>query len=138
MTQLLTIEKFMVSDIATLVPETEIGRAARFLTDRAIAGVPVVDATDELVGILTKKDCFKAALNAAYYGQWGGTVERYMTKDPETLDVTLDIVSAAEKFIARPYRLFPVTRDGQMVGVLSRSDLLKAFLDLPNHPSERG
>ena len=82
----LTIETFMVRDVATLAPETEIGHAAKFLTDRAIAGAPVVDAADKLIGILTKKDCFKAALNAAYYGQWGGTVERYMTRDPETLD----------------------------------------------------
>ncbi|GGA46061.1 CBS domain-containing protein [Pelagibacterium lentulum] len=134
MIRFLTVEKFMVSDIATLTPETEIGQAARFLADRGIAGAPVVDAGDELVGILTKKDCFKAALNAAYYGQWGGAVERYMTKDPETLDIALDIVSAAERFIARPYRLFPVTREGQMVGVLSRSDLLKAFLDVPSIP----
>jgi CBS domain-containing protein len=130
MTERLVIGKFMVTDIATLAPDTEIGHAARFLTDRGIAGAPVVDAADELVGILTKKDCFKAVLSAAYYAQWGGKVERYMTKNPETLDVALDIVSAAEQFIARPYRLFPVTSEGQMVGILGRSDLLEAFLDV--------
>ena len=132
MTPSLTIRAFMVSEIATLTPETEIGHAARFLSDRGIAGAPGVDASGELVGMLTKKDCFKAALNAAYYGQWGGTVERYMTRNPETLDIDLDIVAAAETFIARPYRLFPVMSEGRMVGVLSSSDLLKAFLGTAN------
>lgn len=129
MTEPIAIEQFMVTDIASVAPDMEVGRAAHFLMDRGIAGAPVVDASDTLVGIFTKKDCFKAALNAAYYDQWGGTVERYMTANPETMDVSLDIVEAAKRFIATPYRLFPVTREGNLVGVLSRSDLLRAFLD---------
>ncbi|WP_029042419.1 CBS domain-containing protein [Cucumibacter marinus] len=128
MTTNLIIENFMVREFATLPPDMEIGQAARFLVDRGYAGAPVVDESDALVGILTKKDCFKAALNAAYYAQWGGAVERYMTADPETLDPSLDIVSAAERFIASPYRMFPVMSETSLVGVISRSDLLRAFL----------
>lgn len=124
----ISIAQFMVTDVRTLSPENEIGFAAGFLVDEAIAGAPVVDGSGELVGILTKKDCFKAALNAAYYGQWGGTVERYMTRNPETLDAATDIVSAAERFIARPYRMFPVLDEEMMVGILTRSDLLRSFL----------
>ncbi len=124
----ISIAQFMVTDVRTLSPENEIGFAAGFLMDEAIAGAPVVDGSGELVGILTKKDCFKAALNAAYYGHWGGTVERYMTRNPETLDAATDIVSAAERFIARPYRMFPVLDEEMMVGILTRSDLLRSFL----------
>ena len=90
----------------------------------------MVEEADELVGMLTKKDCFKAALNAAYYNEWSGTVDQYMTRAPETLDAGLDIVSAAERFLATPYRRFPVVEDGRLVGLLSRSDLLRAFVQL--------
>ncbi|UYQ73512.1 CBS domain-containing protein [Pelagibacterium flavum] len=124
----ISIAQFMVTDVRTLSPEIEIGFAAGFLMDEGIAGAPVVNGSGELVGILTKKDCFKAALNAAYYGQWGGNVERYMTRNPETLDAATDIVSAAERFIARPYRMFPVLDEEMMVGILTRSDLLRSFL----------
>lgn len=129
MNKRISIAQFMVTDVTTLTPDMEIGHAARILMDEAIAGAPVVDASGDLLGILTKKDCFKAALNAAYYGQWGGTVERYMTRNPETLDAATDIVSAAERFIARPYRMFPVLNEDMMVGILTRSDLLRAFLN---------
>lgn len=129
MTQARTIADYMVTEVITLSPDLEINHAVALLLERKISGAPVIDATGQLVGILTKKDCFKAALNATYYKQWGGTVARYMSASVETLDASLDIVTAAERFLAAPYRFYPVMRDGQMIGLLSRSDLLRAFSD---------
>ncbi|MBB4052145.1 CBS domain-containing protein [Devosia subaequoris] len=130
MTERRTIADFMVTDLITVSPGMDILQAVTLLLDRGVSGAPVVEETDELVGILTKKDCFKAALNAAYYKEWGGTVDQYMTRSPETLDARIDIVSAAERFLASPYRRFPVVEDGHLVGLLSRSDLLRAFVEL--------
>lgn len=127
MTQRQTIADYMVTDLVTLSPVLEINHAVALLLEKKISGAPVVDDTGDLVGILTKKDAFKAALNATYYKQWGGTVSQYMSKSVETLDADLDIVSAAEEFLSSPYRFFPVTREGQLIGLLSRSDLLRAF-----------
>lgn len=125
-----TVADCMVSDLHCLAPEMEINHAVAFLLEKRISGAPVLDETGELVGLLTKKDCFKAALNAAYYKQWGGTVAHYMTRDLHTLDAGLDIVSAAEIFLAQPYRRFPVLREGRLVGLVSRSDLLAAFMGI--------
>ena len=130
MTERRTIADFMVTDVLTVPPGMEILHAVRLLLDCKLSGAPVVEEADELVGMLTKKDCFKAALNAAYYNEWSGTVDQYMTRAPETLDAGLDIVSAAERFLATPYRRFPVVEDGRLVGLLSRSDLLRAFVQL--------
>lgn len=132
--QRLLIDQFMITEFITLSPDMEIGRAARLLMNQGIAGAPVSGPTGQLVGIITKRDCFKAALNAAYHGQWGGMVERYMTLSPETLEASTNIIFAAERFVARPYRMFPVTREGSLAGILTRSDLLRAFLDAPNLP----
>lgn len=122
-----TIAQFMVTELETLSPGMEIGAALSQLLEKRISGAPVLDDTGELVGILTTKDCFRAALNAAYYKQWGGTVADYMSVELETMDTELDIVSAAERFLATPFRRFPVLKEGQLVGLLSRSDLLAAF-----------
>lgn len=130
MTSPATIGSFMVSDVITLTPDLEINHAVALLLDKQISGAPVLDATGDLVGILTKKDCFRAALNANYYKQWGGTVGQYMSASVHTLDVGLDVVSAAEAFLATPYRLFPVVANGRLVGLLSRSDLLRAFREI--------
>lgn len=129
MTQRRTIAAYMVTDLTTLAPDLGIGAAASLLLSRGLSGAPVVDRTGDLVGMLTKKDCFKAALNAAYYNEWTGSVARYMTPDPQTMDADLGIVAAAEVFLATPYRRFPVLRDGRLAGLLSRSDLLRAFAE---------
>lgn len=130
MTGTSTIGDYMVREVVTLPSSMEINHAVALLLERGIAGAPVLDDTGEMVGILTKKDCFKAALNASYYQQWGGTVASYMSPNVETLDAGLDIVTAAERFLASPFRFYPVTRDGQLAGILSRSDLLRAFIEL--------
>lgn len=129
MTQRRTIADYMVREVVSLSPEMEINQAVARLLDRRISGAPVLDEVGELVGLLTKKDCFKAALNASYYQQWGGRVADYMSRNIETMDAGLDIVTAAGRFLETPYRRFPVTEEGRLVGLLSRSDLLRAFVD---------
>ena len=79
--------------------------------------------------MLSKKDCLRAALNGAYYQEWGGQVAAYMSAHPETLDADLDLVTAAEWFLNSDYRRFPVLRGGKLVGQISRADILRALLD---------
>ena len=121
------VSDYMARDLVTLSPETEINQAMHILLDRHISGAPVVDSTGRLVGVLSKKDCLKAALHASYYRDWGGGVAEYMARDVRTLDAGMDIVSAAEAFVSSSFRRFPVLRDGQLVGQVSRADILRAL-----------
>lgn len=121
------IRDYMARDLLTLTPQMEITRAAAILLDRRISGAPVLDASGALVGVLSKKDCLRAALHASYYRDYGGTVARFMTSPVETLDAGMDIVAAAEHFVASSYRRFPVTDEGALVGQVSRADILRAL-----------
>jgi CBS domain-containing protein len=121
------IRDYMAQRLVLLSPDTEINRAAAVLLDRGISGAPVVDARGGLVGVLSKKDCLRAALHASYYRDWGGTVERYMTRDPQTLDADMDIVEAAEAFLSSSFRRFPVLSEGALVGQVSRADVLRGL-----------
>jgi CBS domain-containing protein len=128
MTQRPRIRDYMATDVVTLSPAMEILQAMELLLDRKFSGAPVVDDDGGLVGVLSKKDCLKAALNASYHQQWGGVVADYMSRRVETLDASLDLVAAAERFLASHYRRFPVMEDGRMVGQISRADLLRALV----------
>jgi len=122
------IDAVMQTDIVRVRPETPIREAAAQLVEGQASVAIVVDDTGGLIGVLSQKDCFRSALNASYYQQWSGTVAQYMTEAVETLDVTTDFVTAAEAFLNSPYRAYPVVRDGEVVGLLSRADLLATFL----------
>lgn len=117
----------MATDLVTLTEDVEINRAAVILLENHISGAPVVDGRGALVGVLSRKDCLRAALHASYFRDWSGTVADFMTRDPETLDADLDIVAAAETFLAKEFRRFPVIKEGALVGLISRADILRAL-----------
>ena len=121
------VRDYMSRKLVTLTPQTEINRAMHILLDERISGAPVVDEHGWLVGVLSKKDCLKAALHAAYWRDWGETVADYMSKDVKTLTADMDIVAAAEAVLASPFRRFPVMEEGRLVGQVSRADILRAL-----------
>lgn len=121
------IRDYMATNLVTLTPETEINHAMQILLDHHISGAPVVDNAGWLVGVLSKKDCLKAALHASYWREWGKTVADYMTVDPQTLTADTDIIAAAEIFLASDFRRFPVMHQGKLAGQVSRADILRAL-----------
>ncbi|HSF92662.1 MAG TPA: CBS domain-containing protein [Paracoccaceae bacterium] len=123
------VRDYMATDLIVLQPDMEILHAMKLLLDKRISGAPVVDAEGALVGVLSKKDCLRAALNAAYFQEWGSPVSGAMTAEVETLDAEMDLVTAAERFLASHYRRFPVLQDEKLVGQISRADVLRALVE---------
>ena len=124
-----TVADYMATDLLTLSPGMEINHAVAVLLERRFSGAPVVDDAGNLVGVLSKKDCLRAALNATYYQEWGGVVQDYMSKPAAIVEPDLDLVQAAQLFLDSAYRRFPVTREGKLVGQISRADLLRAMAE---------
>ncbi len=125
-----TARDYMANDVVVLKPDTELHRAMRVLLDNNISGAPVVDGQGNLVGLLTEKDCFKAAFEASYHKELTGAVSQYMSTPVETIDAETDIVEVVEHFLRDRYRRFPVVADGRLVGQISRRDVLRALEDL--------
>ena len=89
-----------------------------------------LDDKGDLVGMLSELDCLKVALNAGYYGDWGGPVSDYMSTTVESVDADMNIVDLAQKFLDTGYRRFPVLRNHRLVGQISRRDALRALSEL--------
>jgi CBS domain-containing protein len=109
-----TAEQYMSSDLVTFSPAMDLHRAIRLLLKNRISGAPVVDSQGRLVGILTKKDCLKVV----------------MSREVQTVDAQSDVVEVAELFLNSRFRRFPVMKNGRLVGVISRHDVLRALDDL--------
>lgn len=123
------VRDYMVRQPTTLRPETELMQAVHILVENRISGAPVVAEDGSLVGMLTEKDCLRIALNASYYSEYGGTVAEVMTTAVETMEPDLSMVDAAKRFLEQDYKRYPVLEDGQLVGQLSRSDVMRALGD---------
>jgi CBS domain-containing protein len=99
----------------------------RILLDRHLSGAPVLDADGRMIGLLSQKDCLAIVYNTAYHQDWGGQVADYMSREVEHIDADSSILEVAEKFLHSSFRRFPVLRDGQLVGQISRHDIMRAL-----------
>ena len=124
------VKDYMARRLVTLSPETEILRALHTLVDHDIAGAPVVDESGALVGILTEKDCMKAALNATYHSEYGGVVADFMSTDIQVMDPDESIADAAKRFLEQRYHRYPVMDGNRLIGQISRRDVMRALGDV--------
>lgn len=121
------VRNVMVTNPFTVFSDTKIVVATRALLQQRYSGLPVIEGDRRLVGVLSKRDCMEAALNAHYHRDWSGKVSDYMTREVETLDPETELTAAALHFIYSRYRRFPVTENGLLIGQISRTNVLQAL-----------
>jgi CBS domain-containing protein len=143
----------MTLGAATIGPDTSLAEAARVMLQYGISGLPVVDIDGKLVGIVTEGDFLRrretgterhrprwleflvgpGRLADEYVHSHGRKVNDVMTRDVVTVgeDTSVDeIVRLMERH--RVKRL-PVVRDGRIVGIVSRANLVHALVRVADH-----
>jgi CBS domain-containing protein len=123
----ISIENYMATDLLCFAPGDDIIHAMRVLQEKHFSGAPVLDQAGKIVGMLSQKDCMAIVYNTAYHQDWGGQVEQYMAREVEHIEAGSSVLDAAEKFLHSSFRRFPVLRDGQLVGQISRHDIMRAL-----------
>jgi CBS domain-containing protein len=123
----ISVKDYMTAKPVTFTTDMDVLDAIHLLIEREISGAPVVDKLGNVVGMLSERDCLKVALNASYYAEKGGKVSEFMSQDVKTVDINASLVDIAQMFLSAPFKRYPVMRDGELVGQISRSDILKAL-----------
>ena len=125
--QTIIVRDFMIRRLVTLSPQTEILQALQTLIEKDIAGAPVVDESGVLVGMLTEKDCMQVALNATYHSEYGGVVADFMSSPAVSVSPDEGLVDVVKRFLDVNYHRYPVVENGQLVGQISRRDVMRAL-----------
>jgi CBS domain-containing protein len=146
------VRDIMTTDPVTVDPEATVEEVVRLLRRHELPGLPVVDADDHLVGIVTESDLVlsddEGDLHIPHYVElFGGivfleslrrfegrlrkaaaaTARDMMTGDPVTVEAD-DPVRKAGRIIADSgHNQLPVVDDGRLVGVVTRVDVLGAL-----------
>ncbi len=122
------VKDHMTHNVVSLRPDMDIMEAVNILCINQVPGAPVVDHLGNLIGILAEKDCLSVVLNAAYYEERGGRVDSFMHHSIDFVEIEDDITDVAKRFIDNAYRGMPVISNNNLVGMIDRSDLLKALI----------
>ncbi len=133
------VDRLMTSDLATITGEETLKVAARIMVDRKVSGLPVVDADHHLVGVITEGDIlhqetlrnpsttFRGLFRRAV--DFSRTVSDAMATKVITISPDSDHTEAARLMESSGVKRLPVVAiDGSLVGIISRSDVLKIFV----------
>lgn len=117
----------MTRDVCTVHEDTPVYEAMRVLVDKGVTGLPVVDDDMCLLGIVSEKDMLRLLWETR---EKHGTVGHVMTRETVTFDESTEVSEVCECLIANSFRRVPILADGKLVGIVSRSDIIKFILDL--------
>ncbi|MGR9044036.1 MAG: CBS domain-containing protein [Gammaproteobacteria bacterium] len=123
----ITVADYMTKRMVTLKEDTDVVEAIQLMLDHKITCAPVVNNQGNLVGMFSERDSMKVVLETAYNQGMVGKVGEFMTRDILSVDANSSILDLAEKFKSSSVRSYPVFEDSQLVGVVSRTDVLKAL-----------
>lgn len=131
--------EIMVTRLITLRPTMDLFEAIDLLLRHRISGAPVIDENRRYLGVFSERCCMRVLTDAAYDGLPTTEIEPYIDREARTIDEETDLLNIARIFLDTHYRRLPVLRDGELVGQISRRDVLAATharMRVADNPSE--
>lgn len=113
--------------VYTVPPGTKVSEAARILTDKRIGTVVISDDGKTALGILSERDIVREL--ARHGGSClDASVETYMTANPVTCTRDQSADDILSRMTEGRFRHMPVVENGEMVGLVTLGDVVKARL----------
>lgn len=137
------ISELMTTDVLTVGPQTSLKEVARRMLEAGVSGLPVTSANGELLGIITEANFVASEADRRAVKRAGllrffteqhdiptqeRTVGDVMTKDVIVISSDADHAEAARLMEKERVKRLPVVDDDRLVGLVSRADMLKAFV----------
>jgi len=126
----ITIADYMTKNIMTIKQDIDVLAAIKQLLSHKITCAPVLDQAGKLVGMFSEIDCMEVVLSASYNQGMSGKVSDFMSTDIVSVNAESSIVDLAEKFKDTSLRSYPVFSDKKLVGIVSRTDVLRALVSI--------
>ena len=146
-----TAKDIMTTPVITILPDADVTEAARLLLDKQINGLPVVDALDNLVGILCQSDLVhmqKSLPIPSLFTLWDGfvplssaalietevkriaasKVSQAMTTKIVTIPPDMGLDEIAALMVDKKFHTLPVVENGRLIGIVGKKDILKTLI----------
>jgi len=129
------VREVMTAPAVTVPAGSTIREAVRLLYDRDVTAAPVLDRRGRMTGIVSEMDLLRGGFEPDPRASEGpaassgspppATVEEVMTSDVRTARETDDVLGLVDLMIRTRVKSVPVVRDGVVVGIVSRRDLMR-------------
>lgn len=136
MKQRVPVSQIMSKDLATLNPSQSLYEAEKLFKEKGIRHIPVTEG-NKLVGILSYSDLLKISyadvtegeddVEAVVYDMF--TIPQVMAKVPVSVTSEITIKEVVEILAKQTFHSLPVVDNGELVGIVTTTDLLNYFLE---------
>jgi CBS domain-containing protein len=131
------VRDWMTPNPVTVSPSTSLRKAHWLMIDNKVRRLPVMD-DEHLVGIVTMEDLRRAepstgiGLDLVKITDMLSrmTVRQLMTKDPQAISPEAPLIEAARMMLEQEISALPVIENGQLVGIITESDIFRAYVKL--------
>lgn len=140
----------MTRNVISIGPDATVLQAARLMLQHHISGLPVVDAGGNLVGVVSEGDFLRRRETATtrrrsrwleflmgpgkmaseYTHSHGSKVSEVMSEDVKSVDESTDLEEIVELMERHRIKRVPVLCGGQLVGIVTRSNLMHAMVSM--------
>ena len=118
---MLLVER-MTTEPVTATPDTPINQALATIETQSLRCLPVLDADEAIVGIVSEKDLLRAPGD--------DPISSVMTRDVITVTEYTALEEAARIMADHKISTLPIMRSGKLIGIITETDLFKIFLEL--------
>ena len=121
------VDSYMSRAPITISGDTDYWKASEIMQEKNLHHIPVVNENEKVVGILTRRDLNIAAM---HFGEAHVEVSQVMHSPVSTITLGEPLAEAARQMVEHRFGGLPVLdADGQIVGILTETDLLRALID---------
>jgi CBS domain-containing protein len=138
----MNVQDVMTTNVAAIGQGATLKQVAEVMADRGVSGVPVVNADGHVLGVVSEADIIvkAASRSVGLIGHFwtpaavddrrlaATTAGEAMTAPAVTIAPDRPITEAAWLMVQRNVNRLPVVRDGKLVGIISRGDLIRVFI----------
>lgn len=130
----LTVRDVMTEDVAAVPPGATLLEVARLMDERRVSGLPVVDGGGRVLGVVSEADLLlkgRWLVDRLDIGQrlmFEIRVAREAMSAPAvTIGPASSLATAGRRMLAHDVNRLPVVEAGELVGIITRSDLVRGF-----------
>lgn len=124
-TSTIQLTDLMSYPVFTVEPKTKMEEVAKIFREEGFTGIPVVDGKD-LVGVISRRDFKRVKKNA----QLKSPVKAFMSTNVISIQPEKNPMEAASLMIKHDIGRLPVVKDGEIIGIITRSDSMRYLYDL--------
>ncbi|MDV6250575.1 CBS domain-containing protein [Vibrio sp. EA2] len=124
----LKVKDYMTLQAVTFTKDMSLTAALNKVLKSVTLGGPVIDENKKVVGFLSEQDLLDKLVKASYHCQDTHTVQECMHQDVLSVSPEMSIIELADMMKVGKPKVYPVVDEkGKLVGIITRSDVLRAL-----------